>query len=565
MSLINDASLILTPNAISAGKLYSIIPTNGNGDMTVVRGTNATRINSAGLVEIPRTNLCLRSEEFNDVTWIKTNGATITANSEISPIGILNADLMTATAAFAQVQTTPTVVIGVSYTVSMWIKRISGTGQVYLRSIENVSTPITITNEWVRYSVTTTATSTIGRIGVQLLVSGDSVAVWGAQLETSNVATEYIPTVASIRTSFSGITQDGASASNIARLNYDTVGGCPAILIEPQRTNLDPTSQTFSSWTLNNSGGVTTSSVSTTNPYEFSTVSKVIPSAILGQHRPFLSTNYSSTGRFWVIAKADGYNFLSLGDGGGVAGASIIFNLSNGTISGTASGYTGEITSFGNGWYKCSINTVFTGLTGRWVIIRNANSTADYIGDGTSGILFAHKQMEVGSYDTSSIPTLGSAITRNSDSLTRANIFTNNLITSAGGTWFVHLRNNIPLKRDASTPSISIDTSSLTNGFSIKHIDSTSTLRLSIIKLINGVQTPLFLTTTDNVKIAIKWNGTTADIFQNGVKVITATAFTTTAMQNLSLLGTDVPKSINSTMLFPTPLTDTECISMTQL
>jgi len=36
-------------------------------------------------------------------------------------------------------------------------------------------------------------------------------------------------------------------------------------------------------------------------------------------------------------------------------------------------------------------------------------------------------------------------------------------------------------------------------------------------------------------------------------------------MQNLSLLGTDVPKSINSTMLFPTPLTDTECINLTTL
>jgi len=79
MALLDKASLIVTPNAISAGKLYSVIPADGSGDMTVVRATNATRINSAGLVEIPRTNLCLRSEEFNDVTWIKTNGATITA------------------------------------------------------------------------------------------------------------------------------------------------------------------------------------------------------------------------------------------------------------------------------------------------------------------------------------------------------------------------------------------------------------------------------------------------------------------------------------------------------
>lgn len=564
MSLINDASLILTPNAISAGKLYSIIPTNGNGDMTVVRGTNATRINSAGLVEIPRTNLCLRSEEFNDVTWIKTNGATITANSEISPIGILNADLMTATAAFAQVQTTPTVVIGVSYTVSMWIKRISGTGQVYLRSIENVSTPITITNEWVRYSVTTTATTTIGRIGVQLGVSGDSVAVWGAQLETSNVATEYIPTVASIRTSFSGITQDGASASNIARLNYETVGGCPAILIEPQRINLVLRSEEFENpiWVKFNAT-ITPNNV--ISPSGTLTADKFIPNATASVNKYIYQTPTVSNGinhSITVFAKLAEYNRLRIEEGNNSKGA--WFNLSNGTIGTISSGVTAEIKNIGNGWYSCSINTIST-ATNVFFLIGGSSSESIQVGDGTSGIYIWGAQLEVGAYATSYIPTLGTAITRNADVLTRANIFTNNLITSAGGTWFVNLRNNIPLKRDASTPSISIDTTSLTNGFSIKHVDSTAIQRLVIVKIISTTQTNLFTTTADTVKIAIKWNGTTADVFQNGVKVVTATAFAITAMQNLSLLGTDVTKSINSTMLFPTPLTDTECINLTTL
>ena len=564
MSLINDASLILTPNAISAGKLYSIIPTNGNGDMTVVRGTNATRINSAGLVEIPRTNLCLRSEEFNDVTWIKTNGATITANSEISPIGILNADLMTATAAFAQVQTTPTVVIGVSYTVSMWIKRISGTGQVYLRSIENVSTPITITNEWVRYSVTTTATTTIGRIGVQLGVSGDSVAVWGAQLETSNVATEYIPTVASIRTSFSGITQDGASASNIARLNYETVGGCPAILIEPQRINLVLRSEEFENpiWVKFNAT-ITPNNV--ISPSGTLTADKFIPNATASVNKYIYQTPTVSNGinhSITVFAKLAEYNRLRIEEGNNSKGA--WFNLSNGTIGTISSGVTAEIKNIGNGWYSCSINTISV-ATNVFFLIGGSSSESIQVGDGTSGIYIWGAQLEVGAYATSYIPTLGTAITRNADVLTRANIFTNNLITSAGGTWFVNLRNNIPLKRDASTPSISIDTTSLTNGFSIKHVDSTAIQRLVIVKIISTTQTNLFTTTADTVKIAIKWNGTTADVFQNGVKVVTATAFAITAMQNLSLLGTDVTKSINSTMLFPTPLTDTECINLTTL
>ena len=61
MSILTQASLVLTPNAVKASKLYSIIPSNGNGDMTVVRATTATRVNSLGLIEsvasnVPRLN-----------------------------------------------------------------------------------------------------------------------------------------------------------------------------------------------------------------------------------------------------------------------------------------------------------------------------------------------------------------------------------------------------------------------------------------------------------------------------------------------------------------------------
>ena len=57
MSLLTQASLVLTPNAVKASKLYSIIPSNGNGDMTVVRATTATRVNSSGLIESVAANV----------------------------------------------------------------------------------------------------------------------------------------------------------------------------------------------------------------------------------------------------------------------------------------------------------------------------------------------------------------------------------------------------------------------------------------------------------------------------------------------------------------------------
>lgn len=113
MSLLDTASLIVTPNGYKAGTLYSVIPNTTLGDMTVTRATSATRVNSAGLIEsvasnVPRldysngtcpsilvepqrTNLALRSQELDNVAWDKSNG-TMTANATVSPDGTTNAE-----------------------------------------------------------------------------------------------------------------------------------------------------------------------------------------------------------------------------------------------------------------------------------------------------------------------------------------------------------------------------------------------------------------------------------------------------------------------------------------
>tara|TARA_R110000822_G_scaffold68577_1_gene166848 strand:+ start:702 stop:1688 length:987 start_codon:yes stop_codon:yes gene_type:complete len=61
MGLLDKVSLLLTPNAVKESKLYSIIPSNGTGDLTATRNTTATRVNSLALIEsvaanVPRLN-----------------------------------------------------------------------------------------------------------------------------------------------------------------------------------------------------------------------------------------------------------------------------------------------------------------------------------------------------------------------------------------------------------------------------------------------------------------------------------------------------------------------------
>ncbi len=173
-------------------------------------------------------------------------------------------------------------------------------------------------------------------------------------------------------------------------------------------------------------------------------------------------------------------------------------------------------------------------------------------------------QLEVGSYASTLVTTTTASATRVADSYGRDNIYTNGLITSSGGTWFIELRNNLVYIRDNASASIFINTglsASLNDGFRMRVLGSS---RFAIDKIVASVSTSLYSTTTDTTKIIIKWNGTSADIFANGTKVVSATSFTATAMENLNG-SPQVPIFIQQMALFSTPLSDTDCTTLTTL
>jgi hypothetical protein len=171
--------------------------------------------------------------------------------------------------------------------------------------------------------------------------------------------------------------------------------------------------------------------------------------------------------------------------------------------------------------------------------------------------------MELGAYATTFIPTTTAAVTRILDGFTRNNIFTNGLITAAGGTWFVDLSNNLSYSTSVFSAIGIGNTTALTTNSIILFQLSSGGERVRIAKYIAGTPTTLHTTTTSNAKIAIKWNGTTADVFVNGVKVVSGTAFTPTNMENLNAPNVGMPFQFNQLALFPTPLTDAQCIQLT--
>lgn len=415
MSLLDDASLLLTPNANATSKLYSIIPSNGNGDFTGTRATTATRVNSSGLIEVTglnmirrdyslgscpnillepqRTNLALQSSSFDNASWVKL-GSTITANSTTSPSGVVDADTITrdGTSQFNPLTQAIAVTTGTTYTLSVYAKK--GTN------------------------------------------------------------------------------------------NFIQIFAATALF----------TSNFFANFDLNT----------------------------------------------------------------GVVG-----------LVGTAA--TSTITNVGNGWYRCTITgaAISTGAANAFSISLVTSSTAPRGQSNTltTSVFLWGAQLEAGAYATSFIPTTTASVTRNLDNITRNNVFANGLITSAGGTWFVEIRNNVAVVRDLSTSGIFLNTgvsSTIGNGLVLRNAGSTSS-RMAIFTVVGGtLSSNLYTIPTDNAKIAFKWNGTTVDIFVNGVKVVNAASFTPTAMQNLIAEGSNRAVFINEMALFPTPLTDAQCIALTQ-
>lgn len=349
------------------------------------------------------------------------------------------------------------------------------------------------------------------------------------------------------RTNSSGLIEE--VSSGIARVDW-SVGGEPNTLLEPQRTNLVQYSEDFSQWqqylvtTTPNSaispdGTLNADKITATNvdPYLF-----ILANVTATEHTFsfYYKGEADSIGKearvlFWFIGTATGANL------------SVPFTLTGGWQR-----FESKVTPTGAGTLALRIDFP----------ANNAN-----IGD--YGYLWG-AQLEVGAYATSYIPTTSTSVTRNADSFTLSNVYTSGKITDAGGTWFVEIRGNVALTRDANVPNFLFISNNSSGGglganvLAIGNVGFTNS-RMYIFKLINGAYTQLAVTTTTTIKIAIKWNGSTADVFVNGVKVVTNTAFTTTNMEFLVGNGTDVPKYINSMALYPTPLLDYQCEMLTGL
>ena len=229
-------SIAMIPSGYKQNKVYSVLPTDGSGDLDFERTSTGTRVNSSSLIEEvgtgkPRldysdgscpslllepssTNLITQSEAFDNVYWTK-NGATVTSGfaspSADTPSGAFK---MVATANNASVNRLISGLSNVIHSSSLYIKRVTGTGDVRLTQPDGNNLVVGVTSEWKRFDSSTLPSSGVdGYVGVNLAVLGDEVMIFGAQLE-EGIATSLIPTAGTTVTRAA----DSASKSGISSL-----------------------------------------------------------------------------------------------------------------------------------------------------------------------------------------------------------------------------------------------------------------------------------------------------------------------------------------------------------
>jgi hypothetical protein len=574
MSKFSDSTFYLAPSGYRETILFPQKPLSSIGQLSVTRASSATRTNPAGQVEEVCYNLIRYSEDFSNSLWVKI-AASVTTDSIISPNGTLTSDKLIATAvntghliyqtysAQTQTYTFSTYAKKGEYdymimrldndisTVRVWFNLSNGTigtSQGGFPTITNIG------NGWYRCTMTYSSASVQNIFAVLYTANADNVQnflgdgtsgifVWGAQLVQGNLPKDYLYT---------------SDRLNFPRVDYSD--GSASFLLEPQRTNLLLQSNTFNTtwamfagpavnansaispdgtnnaWTLNSSGGG--------NDFLFQNITVNI------------GTTYTTT--LYIKNINSNQSRIWTSDGAGLT-VDLYWNGSILTsILGTSGTYS--FTSVGNGWYR--IVGVFTSTQSTYIF----RIYSDALNTSKSVYIYG-AQVETGAYPTTYIPTTTTTVTRLADTFTRNNIFTNNLISSSGGTWFVDLKANLSVFRDAFSNGLQLADNNTSGGISgngfIMRRNDLSQGRLNIQKVIAGNPTALFQTTTDTVKAVIKWNGTTADVFINGIKQVSATSFTTTNMEFLLGYATDVPKYITQMALWNTPLSDSQCIELT--
>jgi hypothetical protein len=391
-----------------------------------------------------------------------------------------------------------------------------------------------------------------------------------------------------VRTNSTGLLE--SMGSGVPRLSY-MYGSCPALLLEPQRTNLALYSEDFSNATWTKVAG-TVASNSTSAPdgnttadtftSSLTTNSIVVRTVSITSGSTYSLSFYVKQGtqKFVYIrftSNALSNNFVS-----------VVYDLQDGTVGqtqvGSSSGtlVSASVQSAGNGFYRlvlvASINQI-DGNIGIGFASAKTGNTFNNFGGITSTITSGNDfylygaQLELGAYPTTYIPTTTASATRVADTATKTGI--SSLIGQTSGTIFVDFQYN----QDPTDPNGRLlqlwETNDTTNAI-VPLINQNNQFQLSTFgsgvgSAIIGASSSTVISTGRN-KIAITYTSSSVVVYKNGVLFVSGnpTGFFPTSLTSLDLGGSSfatriLGSPINKFALFKTVLTSNELIELTTL
>jgi hypothetical protein len=580
--LFDDASLAMIPSAYKDGKLYSIRPTDGSGDFTFSRGSNlaATRVDVNGLIEKGRENHLLQSNNFTTTWTTAAAGTSPTLTSGQSGYNGSNDAWLLDKSAVAFSRVEQSVSLSGVWTFSVYAKAgtldimrlrdssnanaaefnlTSGTANPYGSIAQSITS---VGSGWYRCSATFSGSTTQVSIYLQWSqADAGNIYIQDAQLEAGLVATDYIETGAS--TAQAGILED------MPRLDYSGGASCPALLLEPQRTNLVAHSEYYGSseWSKRTSDSTAVPVV--TNNYAVSPEGVKNASRVVVT-KPSTDNDFAVITDFGGVTKSAGDKFassvyLKATDASQVGKIVDIYSYESGGGYWTIKSHT-----LTDDWVRVDAVSTANTSTGNVELLNigkaRASAGGTTLANMATDFLVYGAQFEEGSYPTSYIPTYGSSVTRSVDN--PASVVDSSLIGQTSGTIFVEATiDNLSL---ANACWVAVNDGSTTTNRVLMYASASNRYRALVrfggntLMDIGGAD----INAGERFKACLTYGDGVINFYVNGVLNATASGDTTTTSP-LSHIFLDESSQNNCKIsqfaVFPTALTDSECIALTTL
>ena len=499
----SDNTLYIKADASFVGSVDNVsVKEYTSADMDVTRATAATRVDENGLVNYAEI---IGGEEVTDGNFPlpNTNWILGGSGSNIPTIG----------------------------TNDVAINSVDGNSFIQQSGILTSGKYYKITYDVISASATSNVLKLASSFGLgSIPTSVGTQIVYG----TAITSTLYIERYTNgVNATITNVSVKEVTRDNVPRIDY-TGGGCPHILAEPQRTNLLPYSEDFTSWTTTGSAAVTPNTTISPDGTQNADTLNLL------------------AGSYFYKVLTTGAGTFTLSCYVKVASGTLDFKMQSFGADGAIS--SGVFTATTN-WQRFEFTTTITANSGFYPVQVSGLVGGDFQIWGA--------QVEEGSYATSYIPTSGSTVTRNQDIFTRDGI--GSLINSTEGVLFLEMA-----KHNGNTvaPVISLNngTSSQTVALYFFSTDSIAFDVISSSPTVSGISSPY---NTDNFnKIALKYKSGDIALWVNGVEVLTKTnAISLTGLNKISFdygNGTyTFYGKVKQLQVYTTALTDEQLTSLT--